>query len=527
VGSIADPAQPVVVNTVDVPGEAWSVALSLSKDRAYVTGKGSGFIVLDISDPVVPKIVGTFAAGGEDVAAEGTLACIVDGRESLHLLDVTSIKSVTIIGHAPTVRRAWDVVLDEDLAYVANDLHGGLQIFDLTDPTKPTVIGSVPSGDAMHLAMAKPFVYVGDRLFGFRIVDVTEPTHPVVAGSIPIPNIVRGIAVRDGLAYLGTHGLEIVDVADPEAPTIIASLAMEDYAAGVAAHITGDSEHVYVTDVDGAFSVIDVSPPESLHVVAKLALPSYYLEGIALNGKYAYVTGHGIYSGIDFMVIDISDPLAPGLRGTLNLRGSGRDVTVSDGVAYVASHYGSSLEVVDVRDPWSPRLIGGRTTAGSAGVAVDERHVVIAGGGGLSILYRQCAFRPEVDIAALNPDLATWSSNSLVPGIPHPLQSGQKAAASPVAHPILRIAGPHPLTPAAFPVEIRFTLSGSSAFRLGIYNSTGRLIRSLAGTEVSSGEHAAFWDGDSRRGGRVASGTYFCRLSSPQGDATARLVVLR
>jgi hypothetical protein len=503
--SIADPAAPVLVKMVPVPGESWSVALSPAGDFAYVAGKQSGLTILDLSDPLSPVIRGTFALDGEDVAVIGQVACVVDGWESLHLLDVTYPKTISAIGHSKAEEQTWDVALAGDLAFVADRL-SGFQIVDLTDPAHPAPLTTLSMVGAIQVAVDSAHAYVGNQWSGLRVVDVSDPMHPVVAGSVSTSTGVRSMVLRGDHLYIGTHGLDIVDVMDPASPQVIGGLPMKNFTAGVAASVEQgkDGEFVYLTDSGGEFWVIDVSPAESLHVAAHLSLPAWYPYGVAVSEGFAYVAAQGTYTGADFMVIDISDPLAPVLHSTLNLFGYGRDVVISDNIAYVAGSGG--LEVVDVSDPSTPRIIGTWAGGGGTGVAIDDRRVVMAGGrGGLFVLPRQCP--------ALTPS---------------PAFAGAPVASAPsIGRPLLRVGGPQPLTPAAFPVELRFTLRQSAIARLGIYSSAGRLVHRLIETSMGPGEHLVSWNGTGASGASVASGVYFCRLDVPQGSATARLVVVR
>ena len=43
----------------------------------------------------------------------------------------------------------------------------------------------------------------------------------------------------------------------------------------------------------------------------------------------------------------------------------------------------------------------------------------------------------------------------------------------------------------------------------------------------SAGDHVLSWEGTSDRGGRVASGVYFLRVSAPQGEEMQRVTVLK
>jgi hypothetical protein len=61
--------------------------------------------------------------------------------------------------------------------------------------------------------------------------------------------------------------------------------------------------------------------------------------------------------------------------------------------------------------------------------------------------------------------------------------------------------------------------------RIGVYDVTGRLVRTVVNDELPAGDHAAIWDGRDDRGSRVAGGTYFARLQAG-GEVQTRKVVL-
>ena len=84
----------------------------------------------------------------------------------------------------------------------------------------------------------------------------------------------------------------------------------------------------------------------------------------------------------------------------------------------------------------------------------------------------------------------------------------------PEARPILHQNYPNPFNAST---TIRYGLSGPSEVRLEIYNSLGQRVKTLVDGALSAGEHASVFDGSD-----LASGQYFCRLSSAplsrQGD---------
>ena len=88
---------------------------------------------------------------------------------------------------------------------------------------------------------------------------------------------------------------------------------------------------------------------------------------------------------------------------------------------------------------------------------------------------------------------------------------------------------PNPFNPETW---IPYQLSKDSPVSISIYDTTGRLIRTLslgfqsAGFYNSQGR-AAYWDGRNALGERVASGIYFYQLTTPSFQQTRRLVIVK
>ena len=88
---------------------------------------------------------------------------------------------------------------------------------------------------------------------------------------------------------------------------------------------------------------------------------------------------------------------------------------------------------------------------------------------------------------------------------------------------------PNPFNPETW---IPYQLSEDTSVSISIYDTTGKLIRTLslgfqsAGFYNSQGR-AAYWDGRNALGERVASGVYFYQLTTPAFQQTRRLVILK
>ncbi len=88
---------------------------------------------------------------------------------------------------------------------------------------------------------------------------------------------------------------------------------------------------------------------------------------------------------------------------------------------------------------------------------------------------------------------------------------------------------PNPFNPETW---IPYQLSEDSAVSVSIYDTTGKLVRTLSlGFQpagfYNSRERAAYWDGRNALGERVASGTYFYQLTTPAFQQTKRMLILK
>ena len=88
---------------------------------------------------------------------------------------------------------------------------------------------------------------------------------------------------------------------------------------------------------------------------------------------------------------------------------------------------------------------------------------------------------------------------------------------------------PNPFNPETW---IPYQLSQSTNVSIQIYDGAGRLVRTLdigvkAAGAYMSPSRAAYWDGKNEMGERVASGTYFYTLQTPEFSATRRMVILK
>jgi len=83
---------------------------------------------------------------------------------------------------------------------------------------------------------------------------------------------------------------------------------------------------------------------------------------------------------------------------------------------------------------------------------------------------------------------------------------------------------PNPFNPMT---SIRYTLPERLRVKLTVYNTSGRLVRTLVEEEMPAGAHVITWDSRNDAGDVVSSGVYFCRLEVGDWSSARKMVLLK
>ncbi len=77
--------------------------------------------------------------------------------------------------------------------------------------------------------------------------------------------------------------------------------------------------------------------------------------------------------------------------------------------------------------------------------------------------------------------------------------------------------------------KVSFGLAKGDLVNVGVYDVTGRKVRTLANRNFAAGEHSLQWDGSDDNGSQVARGVYFARvqMAGQSKDMNGRVIVLR
>lgn len=304
-----------------------------SVEFGAVAGVGGAlFACAPVVGQCTPEIVAQVGSGGEDL--------LLDERGYLYLLGprlgVVDVREPT----RPALTRINDPYLggpyfslgltgDTLVVLHGDDFQWGLiSGFDVSDPLDATVIfDRILTSDSYASASGERFYQL---IFGSPTLSVWDFSTPVPMTrpvNLRLPGEGRAIVSRGTTAFASTDaGVVVVDGADPVAPDIRSVIPISDEASRSAL----DGSLLIVGTQFGptyTVDVRDIDNPRILGSVDRAAFASAAGPGFAIT-----------IEGESLVVIDITDPTAPSVVGSLAMTGLRPEfVEVLDGFAYVAA----------------------------------------------------------------------------------------------------------------------------------------------------------------------------------------------
>jgi len=351
---VSDPALPSLAGSLGTPGEALNVAVS--GDMAYVAdGEHGGLQAIDIANPSVPVWAGEvpsigYACGVEVFGNHALVACHDDGIAVVKISTISDPQIVSQIALAPAIPQ--EIVIEGDLLAIANYR---LFLYDISDPLAPAELYAMsPDTSVTDVILDGGLAYLSTSV-GLLVSDVSDPSSPSVIGSLAIP---PGALAKDGNLVAATDdpSLRLVDVTNPTNPILLSAWATTRYMQDVA--LAGDVAYVVTDGYDGtgSFLSIDISDP-----TAPVLLDEWIekvMTHVTLYGDYAYVTYcYYAYPSGQAVAFSISDPSSL-QRLVINIwseSSAGRMVTSGNRAYWTFGDDG--LKVIDLENPAYPAEI--------------------------------------------------------------------------------------------------------------------------------------------------------------------------
>lgn len=347
------PARPTLRSVL--PLEHPPTRIVATSSHLYAVSGGDGMTVIDAADPSHLRVAGRLSPqlGG------------------MLQLPATAVDVAVAGGHAVVVEERGRDTLDL------------LRVVDVSDPARPTAVGSVETGARpCGVALEWPNAYAWDSE-GLLVVSLADPRAPMAVGRVEAKTSgACRLQARGSHVVLQAGSIRVFDVSAPAGARLASTVPTAGNLSSLALHGT----HVLATNIDAGdddlgpvhgLEIYDVSHAEAPRRVGVLDRDLWTAVGVTVVGEHAIVAAGG--SGL--RVVDVADRGRPLVVGSLNLGAQLTDVVVDDGLAYVADgSRGPALHIVDVRAPAAPVLLSTlRQLEGEAvGLVLAAGHAVLA-----------------------------------------------------------------------------------------------------------------------------------------------------
>lgn len=606
---VSAPGAPVVIGslTFGANDTAWNVVVDFP--HAYVATEALvGFVVVDVSDPADMQAVGSLPILVKDVAMVGEDVCAVSS-EGLHLVDISDPMLPAIVGTLGD----WNLSSVEVAGSIAFSRGGSTPLlFDIADPTNPVFqaspnmqsaspatrpiavhngyiytaaggqtningfgieVGMLGDDEGLfpaavgsltdHLVYAMRFhgnlgYFVGDKLVdsdyqpSLSLYDIADPSSPLLLGRVDYGTAGQ----RSSVDGNGTHAfvtgltdLTAYDISDPAAMVPVGTIPLDYF--GVSSWL--DGSHLYLTDgtyPDRGLRVFDVSDPAAMVEVGFVEIDSESegINDVVVRGDFAFVTraineNYGS-SGLD--VVDISDPTLPFIVATIDTPAPAQALSIEGDLAWVS--YGNTigehalrLAVIDISDPLSPVMvndIGAPYTTTDIGIIGDSLYLTTRFKGpavvdisnplkahGLGILDPDFSYGFQLEVGNGHVFATSWLGSGSVRIYAPQCDPVSAVMDDPPAVPqFVMEAHPNPFNPV---VNLSFALSVAQHVNLEIFDLAGRKIATVFRGRMSAGPKSVQWRGQDDSGHGVAAGVYFAKVSTHGGSDLKKLTLLK
>lgn len=365
---------------------------------AIVASEGyKGLQTYDVSTPanaaLKSDLVTKFSPRG--MVIRGSRAYVSSGAYGVHIFDVTDPTKPALLGHAGTPGRANDVAVIEKAGktfLVIADAAEGIRVADVTDPAAVVDLGTVPPW-----GNGKPAVLTidvegdtiaatdGSRLVLMSLPDPTAPAAAQLLGAFDT-GATLGDAILSGNRVFATKqasGVASYDITNPAAPVLIDAEGDPD---GECPPGCLDIASTVVKDGSDLFVAFGRGGAQRFTIDAGGALtPSTIYKGPS-NVRTVAVSGSSVFAGADEGLY-IYDRDGDGSALWVDQTGHGFTRTAAVGGEHLyVGDWLRGVQTFSLKDPEAPALLdrddtpGGLTDVGGYGTAVGEGVLVVGDG---------------------------------------------------------------------------------------------------------------------------------------------------
>jgi len=269
----------------------------------------------------------------------------------------------------------YDIAISDSILLVADSIDG-LKVFNRSNPSHLIEIGSWDGDYVVNGVWCdNQYAYVAG-LYGLYVLDISDPSTPHCIDSVPLDDGRNVIKIGDWV-YTACYGGEIVAV-DATNPFILADydpFMLPDNSWPFDLEYTNGILYVVFQNNQDSIASLDISDPPNISMPGRFGGGGN--SGLFHSDGKLYVTG---FSTDRLYIFDSSsDPVMPSLLGYTGA-GSGQyphDVVVRGDYAYMTK-FDYGIVIFDVTNPSNPYVVGSLPLNGALSIATDGTYLYVA-----------------------------------------------------------------------------------------------------------------------------------------------------
>ncbi len=354
IADVSEPSAPSVLSQYAFSDNIEAVAVT--GNYAYVAG--GEFVILDITDTSNPVLAGSCdpEVTPTNVFISGDYAYMAAGNDGIIVISISDPANPQVVGSYSSGERIHEVIVQNNRAYFADS--NGLTVLDISNPSTP-----VKSGECLYVQSQEDINNIGPssvavagnyayyQYFGVRVVDITDPDNPVQIAVVR--DDIEDFFIANNKMYLNSgHKFISVNIDNPFSPLIETEYNKPVYEGG-GGEIFIEDNLAYITENSG-LKIFDISNPSDIDELYLIEHENE-VKGVYVSGNYAYLAS--AYNGL--VILDISDVSNPVKLGALENSGTDYSfgIEVSGDYAYLFNT-NTYMKIINISDPENPFLAG-------------------------------------------------------------------------------------------------------------------------------------------------------------------------
>lgn len=245
--------------------------VSVHNHFAFIAGYYNGLIILNLTNPLNPEIIGTFSEGISTTKSihydyKRDLVFLANYESGYSIIDVSNKTSPLLLYK----NNHWgmsvnDLYVENELLFLTDSrLYGGFGIVNVSDPSNPIHLQVVNLGESIFsIFVEENFLYISSDLTPLYIFDIHVPEEPIFVGELYTGKWFDGygLFVKDNLIFLARegNGLMIINVNNPKKPELL--VEYRDNYAGLSYDVFVFEEHIFLADGWDGLEVLILNPP--------------------------------------------------------------------------------------------------------------------------------------------------------------------------------------------------------------------------------------------------------------------------